>query len=84
MSRHAQALDADYRAFVDPNWSMRSFEGIAMAVYEYQSRDGWTVRPNFQYIIHPGGATMPAGQKRSKAHPSSDCERPSSSRTLIP
>jgi porin len=31
-------------------------------VYQYQIRDGWTVQPNFQYIIRPGGgATDPLG-----------------------
>ena len=53
VSKRAQVLDADYRAFVRPNWPTRSFEGLLTAVYQYQIRDGWTVRPNFQYIIHP-------------------------------
>jgi Carbohydrate-selective porin, OprB family len=51
-------LDADYRAFVRPNWPTRSFEGLLTAVYQYQIRDGWTVQPNFQYIIHPGGQRL--------------------------
>jgi carbohydrate-selective porin OprB len=32
---------------------MRNFEGLLTAVYQYQIRDGWTLQPNFQYIIHP-------------------------------
>jgi len=41
---------------------MRSFEGLLTAVYQYQIRAGWTLQPNFQYIIHPGGgSTMPSG-----------------------
>ncbi|WP_461354378.1 carbohydrate porin [Bradyrhizobium sp. USDA 4454] len=44
-----------------PTWPMRSFEGLLTAVYQYQIRDGWTLQPNLQYIIHPGGgATSPS------------------------
>ena len=62
ISRRAQQLDNDYRNFVSPDWPQRSFEGLLTAVYQYQIRDGWTVQPNFQYIIRPGGgATAPSG-----------------------
>jgi porin len=62
ISKRAQQLDGDYRTFVTPTWPQRSFEGLVTAVYQYQVRDGWTVQPNFQYIIHPGGgATLPSG-----------------------
>ena len=62
ISKRAQQLDSDYRNFVSLTWPQRSFEGLLTAVYQYQIRDGWTVQPNFQYIIHPGGgATVPSG-----------------------
>jgi porin len=62
ISKRAQQLDADYRIFVSPAWPQRSFEGLLTAVYQYQVRDGWTLQPNFQYIIRPGGgATSPSG-----------------------
>jgi porin len=62
ISKRAQQLDGDYRTFVTPTRSQRSYEGLVTAVYQYQVRDGWTVQPNFQYIIHPGGgATLPSG-----------------------
>lgn len=68
VSKRAQALDADYRALVAPDWPVRSFEGLLTAVYQYQIRDGWTVQPNFQYIIHPGGgAALPSGPLAGKA-----------------
>ncbi|SEM28179.1 porin, OprB family [Bradyrhizobium sp. OK095] len=68
VSKRAQALDADYRALVAPNWPTRSFEGLVTAVYQYQVKDGWTLQPNFQYIIHPGGgATLPSGPLAGKA-----------------
>ena len=32
------------------------------AVYQYQVRDGWTLEPNFRYVVRPGGgATDPSG-----------------------
>jgi porin len=62
ISKRAQQLDNDYRNFTSLSWPQRSFEGLLTAVYQYQIRDGWTVQPNFQYIIHPGGgATVPSG-----------------------
>jgi porin len=62
ISKRAQQLDNDYRNFVSSTWPQRSFEGLLTAVYQYQVRDGWTVQPNFQYIIHPGGgASSPSG-----------------------
>jgi porin len=61
VSKPAQALDADYRTLVNPNWPSRNFEGLLTTVYQYQIKDGWSLQPNFQYIIHPGGgATGPA------------------------
>lgn len=57
ISKRAQALDLDYRAFVNPQWPLRIFEGLLTAVYQYQIKEGWSVQPNFQYIIHPGGGT---------------------------
>lgn len=57
----AQALDNDF-AVLNPSWPRRSFEGLLTAVYQYQLRDGWTVQPNFQYIVRPGaGASDPLG-----------------------
>jgi porin len=62
VSRRAQALDTDFRALMGPSWPQRSFEGLFTTVYQYEIREGWTVQPNFQYILHPGGgATDPLG-----------------------
>ena len=62
VSRRAQALDADFRAVMGPFWPQRTFEGLFTAVYQYEIRDGWTLQPNLQYILHPGGgATDPLG-----------------------
>jgi porin len=68
VSKAAQALDADFQAMTGPGWPVRSFEGLVTAVYQYQVKDGWTVQPNWQYIIHPGGgATKPTGPFAGKA-----------------
>jgi len=62
VSKRAQALDVDFRQFNGAAWPVRGFEGLLTAVYQYQMRDGWTLQPNLQYIIHPGGgATLPTG-----------------------
>jgi porin len=61
ISKRAQQLDNDYRNFISATWPQRSFEGLLTTVYQYQVRDGWTLQPNFQYIIRPGGgATSPS------------------------
>jgi porin len=58
----AQALDADFRILNGRGWPARSYEGLLTAVYQYEVRAGWTLQPNFQYIVHPGGgATNPLG-----------------------
>jgi porin len=64
VSRRAQALDADFRALMGATWPQRSFEGLFTAVYQYDVRAGWTLQPNLQYILHPGGgATDPLADK---------------------
>lgn len=67
VGRAAQALDADFAA-IYPTWPKRRFESLLSAVYQYQIRDGWTMQPNFQYIIHPGGgASDPLGATPGRA-----------------
>jgi len=62
VSPWAQSLDADFRVFNGPTWPARSYEGLFTAVYQYEVRSGWTMQPNFQYVVHPGGgATNPLG-----------------------
>jgi porin len=64
VSRRAQALDADFRELMGASWPQRSFEGLFTAVYQYDIRAGWTLQPNLQYILHPGGgATDPLADK---------------------
>jgi porin len=62
VSSRARALDFDFQQQMGPSWPRRSFESLVTAVYQYEVRAGWTLQPNFQYFIHPGGgATNPLG-----------------------
>ena len=58
----AQALDVDFQVLMGPTWPRRTSESVVTAVYQYEVRSGWTLQPNFQYFIRPGGgATDPLG-----------------------
>jgi porin len=62
VSSRARALDADFRALNGADWPIRSSEKLLTAVYQYEIRSGWTLQPNFQYIVRlGGGATNPLG-----------------------
>jgi porin len=62
VSSRARALDGDFQQSIGPGWPLRSFESLFTAVYQYEVRSGWTLQPNFQYFVHPGGgATNPLG-----------------------
>ena len=62
VSSRARELDADFRALNSTDWPIRSSEKLLTAVYQYELRSGWTLQPNFQYIVRPGGgATNPLG-----------------------
>lgn len=66
VSTNAQSLDRDF-AVRNPGWPRRTFEGLITAAYQYQLRDGWTLQPNLQYIVRPGGgATDPLGLSPGK------------------
>ena len=67
VSPRARALDGDFQRVFGPAWPARSFEALLTAVYQYEVRAGWTLQPNFQYIMHPGGgATNPLGNNPGK------------------
>jgi porin len=67
VSSRARALDVDYQQLMGPSWPLRSFEELVTAVYQYEVRSGWTLQPNFQYVVHPGGgATNPTGPHPGK------------------
>jgi porin len=60
VSPWARALDADFQLLNGPAWPARSYEALVTGVYQYEVRSGWTLQPNVQYIVRPGGgATSP-------------------------
>jgi porin len=62
VSPWAQALDYDFQHYFGTTWPVRTSESVISAVYQYEVKPGWTLQPNFQYLIHPGGgATSPLG-----------------------
>ena len=62
VSNRARALDLDFQQLMGSGWPLRSYESLLTAVYQYEVRSGWTLQPNFQYFVHPGGgATNPTG-----------------------
>jgi porin len=54
VSRRARALDRDSVAFGIPT-PIRSSEAVVEVTYQAQIADGWTIQPDFQYILRPGG-----------------------------
>lgn len=62
ISSRARALDADFRQLNGGDWPTRSAGKLLTAVYQFEIRSGWSLQPNFQYIVRPGGgATNPLG-----------------------
>lgn len=68
VSSRARELDADFRQLNGADWPVRSSEKLLTAVYQYEVRSGWTLQPNFQYIVRPGGGvTNPLGSMPGRA-----------------
>jgi porin len=55
VSNRARDLDRDYEALGVMNRPVRDYEGLLNVSYLAEIKTGWTVLPNFQYVIHPGG-----------------------------
>jgi len=67
VSSNVQELDADFQRIMGPTWPRRTSELLLTSAYQYQIRDGWTLQPNFQYIMRPGGgASDPFGANPGK------------------
>jgi porin len=58
ISDRARGLDRDTQALLFPGYPIRDYEAVLEVSYKAQIVEGWTVQPDFQYIIHPGG-TIP-------------------------
>jgi porin len=55
LSRDAAALDRDTIFFTGMPQPIRDYEMTVSLAYQAQIMPGWTVQPEFQYIIHPNG-----------------------------
>jgi len=55
ISDRARALDRDTQVFGTPGYPLRDYEAVLEVSYKAQIAPGWTVQPDFQYIIRPGG-----------------------------
>ncbi len=59
ISSAASGFDQDTASFGTPT-AVRNYEAVLEATYSAQIARGWTVQPDVQYIMHPGGgATDP-------------------------
>lgn len=65
----ARGVDRDARSFGAAT-PIRDFEGLVEFNYIAQIVPGWTLEPNVQYVIHPGGSiASPTGADPAKAIP---------------
>ena len=55
ISKDAAALDQDTLALNGPPYPIRDEEVVFEASYQAQIAPWWTVQPDLQYIVHPGG-----------------------------
>ena len=55
ISKDASALDQDTLALNGPPYPIRDEEVIFELTYQAQIAPWWTVQPDLQYIVHPGG-----------------------------
>ncbi len=54
ISSAARGFDQDTASFGMPT-AVRNYEAVLEATYSHQIARGWTVQPDIQYIMHPGG-----------------------------
>jgi porin len=66
ISSAARGFDQDTASFGMPT-AVRNYEAVLEATYLHQIARGWTVQPDIQYIMHPGGGASdpnsPSGQR---------------------
>ncbi len=55
ISANASLLDQETAFFSGVPNPIRRYEGLIEATYQWQVMTGWTVQPDFQYILRPGG-----------------------------
>ena len=55
ISGQARAFDRDVITYSGNEMPVRNYETTFELSYQAQIVPGWTLQPNFQYVIHPGG-----------------------------
>lgn len=55
VSRYASALDHDRRLFGAPGYPIRDYEAVIELTYVARLSSKWSLQPDLQYVIHPGG-----------------------------
>lgn len=61
ISARAGDFDRDVNALAGLAAPVRDYEAVIEVTYQAQIIPGWTVQPDFQYIIHPGGNVADPG-----------------------
>jgi porin len=68
VGKHARQLDADIAYYGDSYYPIRSGEAMIEAMYLAQITPSFTLQPDLQYIIRPGGGVLnPDGTLRPNA-----------------
>jgi porin len=58
ISNRTSDLDLDFQAFTATPRAIRDYEALLAVTYLAEVRDGWTVHPTFQYVMHPNGGAF--------------------------
>jgi porin len=61
IGNNARGLDGDIGAFGNFFYPVRSGEAMIEMMYQTQWTKWWTVQPEVQYIIRPGGGVLNPG-----------------------
>ena len=67
ISRTPTALDQDMLAFNGPPYPIRDYELVFELNYAVQIAPWWTLQPDLQYIVHPGG-NVPDAERSDQRH----------------
>lgn len=55
ISNDLQSLDRDFLAFTGSARPVHDYEAVIELTYQAAITPWWTVQPDFQYVLHPGG-----------------------------
>ena len=58
LSPDVRELDLEKALFTQTALPLRNYELVVELIYQAQVIAGWTVQPDFQYIIHPGAGSL--------------------------